>query len=153
MLRVFTDSSYDNRYGIAGIGCVIIENQKRRVYSNWVKVSNNNIGELYALWFALNIIQGKDAEIYTDSTTALSYIADEIKEKPLTPQRLKNRIELKKWGYRIRQITSPLTTFQHVKAHTNFCDEKYQQQSLADALAKEGVKKFFYSLKVKQNQR
>lgn len=35
---IYTDSSYNDKHGVAGIGCLIIDGEKCRIYSNWIKI-------------------------------------------------------------------------------------------------------------------
>ena len=79
MIKAFCDSSYDERKGIAGIGVIVQDGQKRRVYSNWIVASSNNEAELFAIHLASILTEGKGV-IYSDSQTAISYINNEIKD-------------------------------------------------------------------------
>jgi len=150
-MRIYTDSSYNEKHGVAGIGCVIICGEQRRVYSNWIKVSNNNLGELYAIYYALNIARKFPGPhtIYTDSQTAIAYISNNIKDKPGTPQQLKNRLECKKWAYRINSLMPEGTKLEKVKAHTGYYQPHSINNSIADTLAKEGVMKYMMSINTK----
>lgn len=85
MITIYTDSSYNEANQVAGIGCVAIEGEKRRIFSTYHKLSSNNEGELFAIWYALLIYPNKPVKVYTDSQTAISYINGNVREdKPLT---------------------------------------------------------------------
>lgn len=154
---IYTDSSFNDKHKVAGIGCVIIDGQKRRIFSNWIKLANNNLGELYAIYYALTIAGGKPGPhtIYTDSQTAIAYITGNIKDKPLTPEQQKNRLECRKWAYRINQIMPEGLKIEKVKAHTGHYQRNAVNNAMADLLAKEGVVKFFETItpSVPQNYR
>lgn len=141
---IYTDSSYNERFGIAGIGCLIIDGEKRRIFSNWIKLPNNNAGELYAIYYALIIASQATGShtVYTDSQTAIAYINGSIKEKPLTPQQQKNRLECQKWAYRINHFKPTGLTIEKVKAHTGHYQTKAINNAMADLLAKEGIVKY-----------
>ncbi len=145
---IYTDSSYNDKHGVAGIGCLIIDGEKRRIYSNWIKLANNNLGELYAIYYALTIAGSKPGPhtIYTDSQTAIAYITGNIKDKPLTPEQQKNRLECRKWAYRINRIAPEGLKIEKVKAHTGHYQRNAVNNAMADILAKEGIVKFFETL-------
>lgn len=145
---IYTDSSFNEKHGVAGIGCVIICGQQRRIFSKWIKAENNNIGELYAIYYALELIRQYPGPhtVYTDSQNAIAYISDNIKDRPLTPKQQKNRLECRKWAYRINQIAPQGLKIEKVKAHTGHYQFKAINNALADLMAKEGVVKFLNSL-------
>lgn len=145
---IYTDSSYNEKHGVAGIGCLIIDGEKRRIFSNWIKLPNNNAGELYAIYYALTIASSATGPhtVYTDSQTAIAYINGTIKEKPLTPQQQKNRLECQKWAYRINHFKPEGLTIEKVKAHTGHYQIKAVNNAMADLLAKEGIVKYLNTL-------
>lgn len=83
MIKAYTDASFDEKRGIAGIGVVIKDGLKERVFSVWTKARAVNDAELFAIHLASILTEGKGI-IYTDSQTAISYINGEIKDKPRT---------------------------------------------------------------------
>ncbi len=145
---IYTDSSFNEKHGVAGIGCVIICGQQRHIFSKWIKAENNNIGELYAIYYALELIKQYPGPhtVYTDSQNAIAYISDNVKDRPLTPKQQKNRLECRKWAYRINQIAPQGLKIEKVKAHTGHYQFKAINNALADLMAKEGVVKFLNSL-------
>lgn len=147
-MKIYTDSSFNEKHGVAGIGCVIIDGEKRRVFSNWAKLDNNNLGELCAIYYALSIARGSPGPhtIYTDSQTAIAYITGNIKDKPLNPAQQKNRLECRKWAYRINRIMPADLKIEKVKAHTGHYQTHAINNAMADLLAKEGIVKFFETL-------
>lgn len=149
---IYTDSSFNEKSKVAGIGCVLISGQKRYTFSNWIKAANNNIGELYAIYYALNIARRYPGPhtVMTDSQTAIGYITGNIKDKEGTPEQVRNRLECKKWAYRINQISPEGIILGKVKAHTGHYQRDAIQNALADLLAKEGIVKFLESQGTKQ---
>lgn len=146
---IYTDSSFNDQYGVAGIGCIIIDGEKRRIFSNWVKLANNNLGELCAIYYALTIARGAPGPhiVYTDSQSAIAYISGNIKDRPLTPAQQKNRLEYRKWAYRINRIMPVGLKIEKVKAHTGHYQIHAINNAMADLLAKEGIVKFLNSVK------
>lgn len=146
---IYTDSSFNDKHKVAGIGCVIICGQQRRIFSKWIKTENNNIGELYAIYYALELIREYPGPhtLYTDSQNAIAYISDNVKDRPLTPKQQKNRLECRKWAYRINQIAPQDLKIEKVKAHTGHYQFKAINNAMADLLAKEGIVKFLNSIK------
>lgn len=149
---IYTDSSYNDKHRVAGIGCVIIEGQSRKILSNYQKLSSNNEGELFAIWFALLTCPNKEVTLYTDSQSAINYINGNYPKnnphRPLTLEQKENRARLKIWSYKIRQLlkNNPSFRVEHIKAHTNRYQFHYMQNQMADLLAKEGVAKYFATL-------
>lgn len=153
---IYTDSSYDQKNGVAGIGCLIIDGKKRRIFSNWIKLPNNNVGELYAIYYALMIAGSRTGPhtIYTDSQTAIGYINGSVKDKPGTTQQIKNRLQCKMWAHRINKIAGANLKIEKVKAHTGHYQTNAINNAMADLLAKEGIVKYLNSVSIaKQNNR
>lgn len=140
MMKVYVDSSYDTDKGVAGIGIAIKDGLKERTHSFWIPAENNNVGEMFAIYIASILASCKDATIYTDSQTALSYIDNNIKEKPRTQQQYYVHQKMRLYAYKIRQLNARV---EKIKAHQH----KYQQHSLgndmADLMAKTGLAKFY----------
>lgn len=141
MIKIYTDSSFNEKYRVAGIGVVIQNGPDKKVLNNSIKVSNNNIGEMCAIWYALNIARRYSGpiEIYTDSQTAINYINGFTpKNKELTLEQKINRLELKKWAYRINKIKPDDCQIIHVKAHTGKYSDHAINNAIADLAAKNG---------------
>ena len=149
MVRVYSDASFDDLRKVSGIGCVLIRGQKRKFFSNWRPTLTNNEGELYAIWFALNLCAGEKVTLYTDSQNAINYITGRTpKEKPyMNPKQVENRNRCRFWAYKIKQAIKNLNSFnlEHIKAHTNKFQQHFINNQLADILAKEGRAKFYES--------
>ena len=79
MVKVFTDASYDDKRGVCGIGIVIQDGVKQRTISNWILADNVHYGEMFAIYMAAVLCNGKDATIYTDSAVALAYLNNDVK--------------------------------------------------------------------------
>ena len=93
MIIAYTDANIDKN-GVAGIGIVIIENDKRKEYALFTKCRSINAAEIFAIHLASILTHGQ-ALVYTDSQTALSYIRGEIKDKPRTRAQYLNHLERK----------------------------------------------------------
>ncbi|MBQ8465699.1 MAG: hypothetical protein IJ545_06795 [Alphaproteobacteria bacterium] len=152
---IYTDSSYNERFGVAGIGCLIIDGEKRRIFSNWIELPNNNVGELYAIYYALTIASRATGPhtVYTDSQTAIAFIQGTIKDKPLTPQQQRNRLECQKWAYRINRIMPEGLTIEKIKAHTGHYQTGAINNAIADLLAKEGIVKYMNAHNLPERKR
>lgn len=148
-MKAYCDSSYDERKKTAGIGIVVEDGNKRRTYSNWFPARSNNEGELFAIYVATILLNGRGT-IYSDSQTAISYIKGEINEdKPRGREQWLNHKYCKFWAYKIRKTLARdengqyLGSIEKIKAHQH----NYQTHSignrLADLLAKEGRAKFY----------
>lgn len=137
MIEAYTDATIDKR-GIAGIGIVIIDNDKRKEYALFTKCRTINGAELQAIHLA-NILTHGQAKIYTDSQVAIFYINNQIKEKPRTHEQYLNHLECKYWAYQIRKSRIEVNK---VKAHTGHHNEQAGNNKLADTLAMLGSLKY-----------
>lgn len=138
-MKAYCDSSYDQAKGIAGIGVTVIDGEKRRVYSNWIKARTNNEAELFAIHLA-SIVAGADAEIYSDSQTAISYIEGNIKDKPRTKEQFLNHKHCEFWAAQIRRRGVKAIK---IKAHEKTFQVHSIGNRLADLLANEGRAKYY----------
>ena len=138
-MKSYCDSSYDEKRGIAGIGVVIEDGSKRRVVSTWIEAHSNNEGELFAIHLASILTEGK-GEIYTDSQVAISYIKDEIKDKPRTKDQFIRHKHCEYWAYQIRKRG---IIPQKIKAHQHNFQTHSMGNRMADLLASEGRAKFY----------
>lgn len=145
-MEIYCDSSFDDKTKTAGIGIYIIDGEKRRVVSNWIKCRTNNEAELFAIYTAGILGEGK-AKIYTDSQTAISYIKGEIKDKPRTNEQYINHKHCELQAYRIRKLgIMP----EKVKGHQHNFQHKAMGNRMADLLAKDGIGKFYLTLRDKR---
>lgn len=139
-MDIFVDSSFDEKRKVAGIGLYIKNGVKERCISNWIPVDNNNHAELFAIYIASILMNGKQGTIYTDSQNALAYINDQVKDKPRTREQYIRHMKMKVLAYKVRKLGCDI---QKTKAH----ERKFQRNSLgnnmADLLAKNGRAKFY----------
>ena len=138
-MKAFCDSSFDEKKGVAGIGIVVCDGQKRKVYSNWIVASSNNEAELFAIHLASILTEGKGI-IYSDSQTAISYINNEIKDKPRTREQYIRHKMCEYWAYQIRQRG---ITVEKIKAHTSYFQTHLIGNRFPDLAANEGRAKFY----------
>lgn len=149
MINIYTDSSFNDKYRVAGVGVVMDFGVEKKMFKNCFNLPNNNTGELAAIWFALSIARKYNPPfiIYTDSQTAIDYINGVAeKKKELTAEQLKNRLELKKWAYRIKKIMPNDCQIIHIKAHTGHHNDHATNNDHADKEAKNAVYKYIKSL-------
>jgi ribonuclease HI len=139
-MDIFVDSSFDDKKGIAGIGLYIKNGVKERCISNWIPTDNNNYSEMFGIYIASILMQGKQGTIYTDSQTALAYINNQVSDKPRTQEQYIRHQKMRVLAYKIRRLGCNI---QKTKAH----EKKFQRNSLgnnlADLLAKNGRAKFY----------
>lgn len=149
--RVFCDSSFDEKRNICGIGIYIENGQHHHTIQHTIPATDNNIGEIWAVYIAAILTFGKNATIYTDSVTALSYIKNQqndTKERTATQERL-HRI-LKTYGAKIR-ILKP--TVEWTKGHRHDFQELAIGNSMADLLAKYGRARYYQQNDIRGKQR
>ena len=141
MVKVFTDASYDDKRGVCGIGIVIQDGVKQRTISNWCVADSVHYGEMFAIYMAAVLTNGKNATIYTDSAVALAYINGEVKEERQrnTSQYYLHQ-QMKVLAYKINKLD---VNVEKVKAHANNFKKKSIGNSLADVLAKQGRSKYY----------
>ncbi len=139
MLKAYCDSSFDDRLSVAGIGVVIREGEKERVYSTWLKVHSNNEGELFAIHLA-SILTERQGIIYTDSQTAITYINGSIKDKPRTREQYIRHKHCEYWAVQIRRRNIHV---EKIKAHEKKFQSHCMGNRLADLLAQTGRAKFY----------
>lgn len=140
MVEVYTDASYDDKRHVCGMGIVIQDGVKQRTISNWCSADSVHYGEMFAIYMAAVLTNGKNATIYTDSAAALAYINGDVKEKPRTTQQYYLHQQMKVLAYKINKLD---VNVQKVKAHTNNFKKKSMGNSLADVLAKQGRSKYY----------
>ncbi|MBE6445253.1 MAG: hypothetical protein E7019_04275 [Alphaproteobacteria bacterium] len=136
---IYCDSSFDERNKIAGVGITIVDGQKRRTFSNWVKARTNNEAELFAIYLA-GILSGGKGTIYTDSQVAISYIENTIKDKNRTREQFLNHKYCEYWAYHIRKMG---IIPQKIKAHQHVFQTHSMGNRMADLLANEGRAKYY----------
>ena len=140
-MKIYTDASYDDKKGIAGMGIVVCKGQKRRTISNWGSFKSINEAELFAIYLGFFLLGGESCEIITDSQTALQYIERGVRDKPRTKEQYIRHKHCELWAYKIRKFKN--CTFTKEKAHTNKFQMSSVWNSLADILSREGRAKFY----------
>lgn len=138
-MKAYCDASFDDKKCIAGIGITIIDGQKRRMYSSWIKAKTINEAELFAIHLA-GILISANGEIYSDSQTAISYVKGEIKPKVRSPEQYINHKRCEFWAYQIRNRG---IIPEKIKAHENIFQVHSIGNRMADLLAREGRAKFY----------
>lgn len=139
-MEIYTDASFDEKRGIAGIGLLIRKGAKQTNISNWIPAPDNNYAELWAIYMASILMSGRDGVIYTDSQTALSYIKNEIKEKPRTREQYERHQRMRLLAYKVRKLNPKV---EKVKGHESKYQEKPLSNNMADLLAKFGRSKYY----------
>ena len=139
MIKAYCDSSFDEKRGIAGIGVIVEDGSKRRMVSNWIRARSNNEAELFAIYLADILTEGRGT-IFTDSQTAISYVEHDIKEKPRTREQF---IRHKYCEYWAKQIKRRGIATEKIKAHQKGFDVHSMGNRIADLLANEGRAKFY----------
>lgn len=148
-MKCYTDASFDERLGIAGLGIVIQDGQHERVYSYFVKAPSNNFAELLAIKLAGVLTEGR-ATIYTDSQVAIDMIAGRInneKERTKKGYIAHKRCELLAYEIRAQQLK-----IEKIKAHTHNFQVHYMGNRMADLLAKRGRGQYYALDKAKKER-
>ena len=140
-MKIYTDASFDDKKGIAGMGIVVCKGQNRITISNWGNFKSINEAELFAIYQGCILSGGKPCEIITDSQIALQYIERGVKDKPRTKEQYIRHKHCEFWAYKIRKFKN--CTFTKEKAHTNKFQTRSVGNSLADLLSREGRAKFY----------
>lgn len=138
-MKVYTDASFDDKNKIAGIGVCIVDGYKQRTYAVWTKARTINEAELFAIHLGSILSEGKGV-IYTDSQTAISYINNQVKEKPRTQEQWLNHKYCQYWAYQIRKRK---ISVEKIKGHLNHFQTHQLCNNMADILAKAGRAKFY----------
>ena len=140
-MKIYTDASYDDKKGIAGMGIVVCKGQNRITISNWGNFKSINEAELFAIYQGCILSGGEPCEIITDSQTALEYIERDIKDKPRTKEQYIRHKHCEFWAYKIRKFKN--ITFAKIKGHQHNFQTQSMGNRLADVLANEGRAKFY----------
>ncbi|MEE0060522.1 MAG: RNase H family protein [Acutalibacteraceae bacterium] len=142
MLKAWVDSSFDEKLKIAGIGVVLQDGYNQQVISNWIPCETNNYGELFAVFLATILTEGK-AVIYTDSQCAIGYLNKWVKDKPRTEQQYFNHQRMRLLAYKIRMYNPEV---QKIKAHTGQMKYLEVGNAMADLASKQGRTKYYLKL-------
>lgn len=138
-MKTYCDSSFDAAAKVAGIGITVVDGQKRRTYSTWIKARTNNEAELFAIHLAAILNEGQGI-IYTDSQCALSYIERQVKDKPRSREQYINHKHCEFWAAQIRRRG---VQAEKIKAHQKIYELHSMGNRMADLLANEGRAKFY----------
>ena len=139
-MRTYSDASFDEIRGIAGIGVVVYDDgEKKHPYNCHIKARTINEAELYAIYWA-TIWNNNEGVIYTDSQSAISYILGEIKDKPRTHQQYINHKHCEYWACLIRKRGIRV---EKIKGHRNILHPHYIGNRSADLEAQEGRAKYY----------
>lgn len=150
-VRIFCDSSFDEKRNVCGIGIYIENGQHHHTINHWIPATDNNIGEIWAVYIAALLSFGKECTIYTDSMSALSYInnrQNESRERNQTQERL-HRI-MKTYGNKIRALNPNIVW---TKGHQHKIQEIALGNGMADLLAKYGRTKYYHIKGIWDKQR
>ena len=139
-MRIYTDASYSEKYGIAGIGILVCKGERKDLISNWVKVKSINEAELRAIEIACILSGGEPCEIITDSQIAIQYATKGIADKPRTLEQHIRHKRCEFWACKIRKWKN--ISFTKVKAHTGHWQPVSIGNNIADSLSKLGVSKY-----------
>lgn len=67
-MKIFIDSSFDDKKEIAGIGIIIEKNGViKKPISNYIQAPSNNYAELWACYLGAILSGGAECTIYSDS--------------------------------------------------------------------------------------
>lgn len=139
-MRTYSDSSFDEKRKIAGIGVVVYDDgDKKHPHNCSIKARTNNEAELYAIYWA-SIWNENRGIVYTDSQTAISYIKNEIKDKPRTHEQYINHMHCVYWATLIRKRGIQV---EKIKGHRNIFHPHYMGNRSADLEAQEGRAKYY----------
>lgn len=138
-MKIYTDASFDDRNKIAGIGICIVDGYKQKNYSVYTKARTINEAELFAIHLGSILSEGKGV-IYTDSQTAVSYINNQIKDKPRTQDQWLNHKYCQYWAYQIRRRK---ISVEKIKGHKNYFQTHQLGNNMADLLSRAGRAKFY----------
>ena len=140
-MKIFTDSSLDEKRGICGIGIYIIKGASNRTISHWIECNDNNYGELWAVYQASILGHGRDCIIYTDSLTALTYInGNENIEKIRTQEQYIRHKRMQLLAYKIRRLKPHV---EWTKGHLKYFQENAIGNQIADNLSKQARAKYY----------
>lgn len=140
-MKIFTDSSLDEKKGIAGIGLYIMRGAQNETISHWIRTDDNNFAELWAIYQASILAHGKDCTIYTDSMTALQYINGyENIEKIRTQEQYIRHKQMQLLAYKVRRLNPHI---EWTKGHLKYYQEHAIGNQIADNLSKQGRAKYY----------
>lgn len=142
-MKVWVDSSFDERKRVAGIGLYIEDGARQKVVSNWIPCPSNNYAELYAVYIGAILSHGTGATIYTDSECALNYIKNRVLNKERTPEQYRVHQMMRVLAYKIR-VLNP--TVEKVKAHSRQVKMLEIGSNMSDMASRQGRAKYYSKL-------
>ena len=138
-MRAFSDASYVDGEGVAGIGVVLDKGLKTTIVSNWIPCCDINYAELFAIYIA-GILLGGKGTVYTDSQAAIEYIKGNItEERPRTKEQYIRYQQKKVLAYKIRKLDLEIIK---VKGHSKEFKMTELNNNEADLQARKGVAKY-----------
>lgn len=139
MVKAYCDSSFNERLNMAGIGILIQDGQHEHNFYLFTKAPSNNWAELFAIKMA-GILTHNQAEIYTDSQTAIQYINKQISDKERSKKQyiIHKQCELLAWEIRAQNLH-----IEKIKAHTHNFQLHSMGNRMADLLARRGLARYF----------
>ena len=140
-MKIFTDSSLDEKKGVCGIGLYIMRGAQNETVSHWIKTDDNNYGELWAIYQAAILGHGKDCIIYSDSMTAIQYVnGNENIEKLRTQEQYIRHKQMQLLAYKVRKLNPHI---EWTKGHLKYYQENAIGNQIADNLSKQGRAKYY----------
>jgi ribonuclease HI len=138
-MRAFSDASYVDSAGVAGIGVVLDKGLKTTIVSNWIPCCDVDYAELFAIYIA-GILLGGKGTVYTDSQAAIDYIKGNITdERPRTKDQYIRYQQKKVLAYKIRKLDLEIIK---VKGHSKEFKMIELNNNEADLQARKGVAKY-----------
>lgn len=138
-MKAYCDASFNERLNMAGIGILIQDGQHERNYYLFTKAPSNNWAELFAIKMA-GILTHNQAEIYTDSQTAIQYINRQISDKERSKKQYIIHKQCELLAYEIRAQNLYI---EKIKAHTHNFQLHSMGNRMADLLARRGLARYF----------
>ena len=127
----YTDASFNMKNKVGGWGVVIQDGLKERHYSSWIPCEDVNYVELFAIYIAGILLEGK-GKVYTDSQTAISYIKGEIRdEKPRTHSQYINHQKMRVLAHKINKLNLDVVK---IKAHSRVIEDKAINNNINTAM-------------------
>lgn len=168
MLKLYTDASILNQKsssvkGVCGLGIVILDKvgkQDKRILSSFYTSKHKddiNIGEMLAILKGLEEVTKylspqKDSKrkpkisVITDSSSCVTYLNGKIpgdSNREFTKKQKEKHILLRSLCYKVKSYSKYYDlTFSHIKGHTNYLQEDSINNTLADVMARDGLRKY-----------
>lgn len=167
MLKLYTDASILNSKsssikGICGLGVVILDRvgkQDKRILDSFYTSQHKddiNIGEMLAILKGLEIVEQilpkierrkkPKISVITDSSSCVNYLNGKVpgeSNREFTKQQKEKHILLRSLCYKVKSYSKYYDlTFSHIKGHTRYLQEDSINNTLADVMARDGLRKY-----------